>query len=154
MRLHRTAGHRLRHLLWLAACVAGIAAQAQPLAGKTPECPRDAPMGELQLHGEWTGSIAGRPQTVHLSLGPHPQWAGTVKGTIERSGGSPGGTRPMVGDVDDGNVTLEESADGTQITATWLGTVVDGSCAREIRGDYIEGEGTAPQPFVLRKLQP
>lgn len=153
MRLHRTAGHRLRHLLGLAACVAGITAQAQPLAGKTPECPRDAPMGDLQLQGEWAGSIEGQPQTVQLRLGPHPQWEGTVKGTIERSGAADG-TRPMVGDVDDGNVTLEESADGTQITATWLGTVVEGSCAREIRGDYIEGENAPPQPFVLRKRQP
>lgn len=110
-------------------------------------------MADQQLRGKWAGSIEGQSQTVQLQLGPHPQWAGTVKGTIERSGGH-GGTRPMVGDVDDGNVTLEESADGTQITATWLGTVVDGSCAQEIRGDYIEGEDAAPQPFVLRKLQP
>lgn len=155
MRLHRTASPWLRPLLWLAACTAGLTAQAQiqAPAGKTPECLQDAPMGDGQLRGEWAGSIEGQSQTVHLRLGPHPQWEGTVKGTIERSGAS-GGTRPMVGDVDDGNVTLEESADGTQITATWLGTVVEGSCAREIRGDYLEGKNAPPQPFVLRRLQP
>jgi hypothetical protein len=113
-------------------------------------CPQDEDMKDSQLQGEWTATIEGRPQPVRLHLGPHPQWKGNVKGTAARGSD----TRPMVGDVDDGRVTLEESADGRRITATWLGDVVEGSCAREIRGDYLEGEGAAPLPFLLRKLAP
>jgi hypothetical protein len=35
----------------------------------------------------------------------------------------------MVGDVNRGAVTLEESANGINITGTWLGEVSDDSCA-------------------------
>ena len=70
-----------------------------------------------------------------------------VKGSVIRDGSR----LPMVGDVDDGTVTLEESADGVHITGTWLGEADPASCGREIRGDYLRGENDPPQPFVLRK---
>lgn len=113
-------------------------------------CPGDEEMKDSQLQGEWTGTVEGQSQPVRLQLGPHPQWKGNVKGTIARGAD----TRPMVGDVADDHITLEESADGKRITATWLGDVVEGSCAREIRGNFIEGDDAAPRPFVLRKLAP
>ncbi len=148
-RHRRLPRHRLPRLMLMlligsSACL--MATQAQP-------CADDGPMQDSQLLGQWTGTIEGQAGTVQLQLGPHPQWKGTVKGTIERHG-SEGARRPMVGDVDDGTVTLEESEDGQRISATWLGTVVEGSCAREIRGDYLEGEDAGPKPFVLRKLGP
>ncbi|WP_447914853.1 hypothetical protein [Delftia acidovorans] len=129
-----------------AAPKAARAATALPHA----PCPGDEEMKDSQLQGEWTGTVEGQPQPVRLQLGPHPQWKGNVKGTIARGAD----TRPMVGDVADDHITLEESADGKRITATWLGDVVEGSCAREIRGNFIEGDDAAPRPFVLRKLAP
>ena len=129
-----------------AAPKAARAATALPHA----PCPGDEEMKDSQLQGEWTGTVEGQSQPVRLQLGPHPQWKGNVKGTIARGAD----TRPMVGDVADDHITLEESADGKRITATWLGDVVEGSCAREIRGNYLEGEDVAPRPFVLRKLAP
>lgn len=132
------------------------ASQAAPKAARAPtaqasaSCPQDDEMKDSQLQGEWTGTVEGQSQPVRLQLGPHPQWKGNVKGTIARGAD----TRPMVGDVADEHITLEESADGKRITATWLGDVVEGSCAREIRGNYIEGDDAAPRPFVLRKLAP
>lgn len=125
-------------------------AKATEKAADKAACPLNADMSDAQLLGEWTGSVEGLPQAVRLRLDTHPRWKGSVKGTIERAGAS----RPMVGDVADGEVTLEESADGQRITATWLGDVVEGSCAREIRGDYIEGEDAPRRPFVLRKVSP
>lgn len=131
-------------------------AKAAPKAARTASaqpplsCPEGEEMKDSQLQGEWTGTVEGQAQPVRLQLGPHPQWKGNVKGTIARSAD----TRPMVGDVADDHITLEESADGKRITATWLGDVVEGSCAREIRGNYLEGEDAAPRPFVLRKLAP
>lgn len=139
-------------------CAAGIAllasACAQNLPPATPQpagaCPADSDMSDTQLLGQWSGSIQGQPGSVRIELGPHPEWKGTAKGHVLR-----GDARlPMVGDVDNGSVTLEESADGVHITGTWLGQVVDGSCGREIRGDYLPGEEARPQPFVLRKLAP
>ena len=131
-------------------------AKAAPKAARTASaqpplsCPEGEEMKDSQLQGEWTGTVEGQAQPVSLQLGPHPQWKGNVKGTIARGAD----TRPMVGDVADDHITLEESADGKRITATWLGDVVEGSCAREIRGNYLEGEDAAPRPFVLRKLAP
>lgn len=107
-------------------------------------------MADTQLQGQWSGSVEGQPDSVRIELGPHPDWQGTAKGYIAR-----GDARlPLVGDVDDGTVTLEESADGVHITGTWLGQVVDGSCGREIRGDYLQDDQARPSPFVLRKQQP
>lgn len=97
-------------------------------------------MGDKQLQGEWTASVTGSEETARMVLGPHPEWAGNVKGSVSR----PGGSHPMVGDVNDGTVTLEESADGSRITGTWLGEVVDGSCGTEIHGSYQEGENDPP----------
>lgn len=108
-------------------------------------------MQNSQLQGDWDASINGQPASATLHLGPHPQWKDSVKGTVERRGIH----HAMVGDVDQGNVTLEESANGTNISATWVGAVTDGSCAREIHGQYQEdGEHAVSQPFVLRKRAP
>ena len=108
-------------------------------------------MESHQLQGDWDASVNGKARSAVLHLGPHPQWQGTVKGTVERNGIH----HAMVGDVDQGNVTLEESANGTNISATWVGAVTDGTCAREIQGQYQEdGENAVAQPFVLRKRTP
>ena len=60
-----------------------------------------------------------------LSLGAPPRlYFGIMRGTVQRSGT----TAQVSGDVDDGDLTLEESISGTNISATWTGRVVDGSC--------------------------
>jgi hypothetical protein len=119
-------------------CVAG--AQAA-------ECPAAADVSQAHLVGTWQASIEGSPATT-LQLAKDAEFAETVRGHLER-----GGQRiEVAGDVDEGDFTLEESANGRNISAAWLGEVVEGSCGREIRGTW-QAEGT-PQgrPFVLRKL--
>ena len=129
-------------------CGAGIALLGSAQAQDSAACTPDWTMSDAQLLGRWTASIEGQPSSLSLELGPHPEWQGMVKGYILR-----GDARlPMVGDVNQGAVTLEESADGVHITGTWLGQAVAASCGREIRGDYLPGEEAQPQPFVLRKL--
>lgn len=107
-------------------------------------------MHPTQLQGEWTASLAGQDNAARLLLGPHPEWQGMVKGEAVRAASR----HAMVGDVDNGSVTLEESANGTNISATWWGDVTEGSCGREIRGHYQQGEDAPVQPFVLRKRSP
>ncbi|MDR3003693.1 MAG: hypothetical protein LBV14_05605 [Acidovorax sp.] len=109
-------------------------------------------MNTTMLQGEWVARIADQDHAAVLYLGPHPEWQGTVKGEVERNSER----HAMVGDVNDGAVTLEESDNGINISATWLGEVTEGSCAREIRGHYqTEGsEDIAALPFVLRKRTP
>jgi len=98
------------------------------------------------LVGTWQATIEGLPAAT-LQLANHPEFAGTVRGHLERDGKR----IELSGDVDDGDLTLEESANGRNISATWLGEVVDASCGREIRGTW-KAEGTpAERPFVLKK---
>ena len=137
-------------LLCLAACTVLTGANAQTTATPVATCAADEPMTDKQLQGEWNGSIEGQSGTIRLVLSPHPEWEGTVKGKVNR----PGSSYPMVGDVNDNTVTLEESADGLRITGTWLGSVTEGSCAREIRGNFQAGENAPLQPFVLHKDKP
>ena len=119
-----------------------VLALAQPAA-----CPAPDETTQRQLLGLWRAQVDGNAGAT-LLLEPHPEYAQGVKGTVNRDG-----VRAAVsGDVDGGEFTLEESADGRRISATWLGDVVEGSCGREIRGTWQpEGAGAA-RPFVLRKL--
>ncbi|MGZ5846936.1 MAG: hypothetical protein ACXWJJ_05630, partial [Ramlibacter sp.] len=57
----------------------------------------------------------------------------------------------LAADLDEDGFTLEESAYGVHIAATWLGDVVEGSCGREIRGSW-QPEGGAAHAFVLRRI--
>ena len=133
-----------RRLGWLGAacCLLPAAALAQPAA-----CPAPHELGQRQLLGLWRAQLDGAPAAT-LLLEPHPEYSEGVRGAVNRSG-----VRAAVsGDVDEGEFTLEESADGQRISATWLGEVVEGSCGREIRGTWRSGSDEATRPFVLRKL--
>ena len=103
-------------------------------------------MDQPELLGRWTATMDGQPGPIQLQLAPHPEWNGTVKGSIAR----PAGQSVVVGDVNQGKLTMEESADGKKVSGSWLGDVVDGSCAREIRGDWLDDKDNSI-PFVMRK---
>lgn len=130
---------------FLLAALCGIATNV-PAA---PACPAAGDVSQKDLLGTWQAQVDGQARPATLKLVKHPQFAETFRGVVER-----GGQRLQVsGDVDNGEFTLEESANGTNISATWLGDVVDGSCGREIRGTWkAEGE-EAPRGFVLKKLR-
>ena len=74
-------------------------------------------------------------------------YAESVRGAINRDGDK----ALVAGEVDEGDFSLEESVDGVRISATWTGTVIDGSCGREIRGDWQSATGGGTRNFVLRK---
>jgi len=129
---------------WLLASTAALA-QTNP-GSRAPSCPSAAQTALPQLLGRWQAQFEGLPTGATLLLQRHPEFGGSVRGTIER-----GAARAQVaGDVHEGEFTLEESTDGTSISATWVGDVVEGSCGREIRGTWQEGDGPI-RDFVLRK---
>jgi len=103
-------------------------------------------MEQPELLGRWTAEVQGQPGPITLDLRPHPEWNGSVKGEIRR----PGGSAIAVGDVDHGVLAMEESSDGQRTTGTWSGDVVEGSCAREIRGEWTDPNDRAHH-FTLRK---
>jgi hypothetical protein len=111
-------------------------------------CPASSEVTQRNLLGLWRASFDGVAQGATLLLERHPELADSMRGAINRDGAR----ALLAGDVDDGEFTLEESIDGIHISATWTGTVIDGSCGREIRGDWQGAQDSAARAFVLRKL--
>jgi hypothetical protein len=127
-----------RAALLLLALTAGAAATA---------CPKPLDVRQAHMLGTWQARIEGGNDTT-LQLARHPEYPGSFTGTALRKGQR----ARVAGDVIKGEFTLEESLDGTRISATWIGDVVDGSCGREVRGTWQgDGDDAPILPFVLQK---
>ena len=113
----------------------------------TSACPSGMEMTHQHLQGVWRAQLDGTATGALLRLGPHPELGESVRGSVQRAST----TAQVSGDVHEGELTLEESTDGQRISATWLGTVVEGSCAREIRGTWHHAATDTSTPFVLQK---
>ncbi|HSV46525.1 MAG TPA: hypothetical protein VLJ58_12140 [Ramlibacter sp.] len=136
-----------RALLLALASAWSTCAPAQDGAAAASACTKAADVTQAQLLGLWRAEFEGQAQGATLLLEPNPNHAGSLGGGVNRDG-----ARGLVaGDIEDGEFTLEESADGQRISATWLGDVVEGSCGREIRGTWKAEGAAAAQAFVLRK---
>ena len=139
---------RLVLLAVLSAQLAGTAAWAQDAAqSAAAACPKAAEVARQHLLGLWRAEFEGLPRGATLLLEPHPELAESVRGAINRDGER----AQLAGDVDEGEFTLEESSNGVNIAAVWLGDVVEGSCGREIRGTWQAEGDPRKWPFVLRK---
>ncbi len=139
---------RLRPVLLLAVAAACASAAAQGASqAAAAACPKAAEMSQPHLLGMWRAEFEGLAQGATLLLEPHPELADSVRGAINRDGER----AQVAGDVDEGEFTLEESVNGVNISATWLGDVVEGSCGREIRGTWQAEGARRALAFVLRK---
>lgn len=83
-----------------------------------------------------------------IELGPHPDYEGSLRGSVRRGAV----VRPLAGDLDDGELLLEESANGKNITATWTGRVLDGSCGQTIEGTWNDALSPTIRRFTLKRL--
>ena len=129
------------------ACLLVLVVSAGTRAEQPAACPHASEVRQAHMLGLWHAEFEGRGHVGTLLLERHAVYAESVSGSINRNGER----RLLAGDIEDGEFTLEESADGKRIAATWLGEVVEGSCGREVRGTWsAEGDETV-HPFVLRK---
>jgi hypothetical protein len=130
---------KAKALALLLACAAPAFAQ--------PACPHASEVTAGHLFGSWRAESSEHVTAGTLVLEKHPLYAQSVSGTIDRNGER----SKLAGDVEDGEFILEESADGVHIAAAWIGEVVEGSCGREIRGEWKRDGAELGTPFVLRK---
>lgn len=151
----------LKNALVLAALTAGLQAlaadaaeppqakAAAPLVPQATPCPQPDELQASDLYGLWRAEFEPQATPATVLLERHPDLAGSVRGLLQREG-----VRAWVsGDVDNGDFTLEESANGRNISATWLGEVSPESCGREIKGTWTsETQTQKPLHFVLRKV--
>jgi hypothetical protein len=123
------------------------AAQTQP-ATALPPCPKASEVTQGNMLGLWRAQFEGLVRGATILFEKHPDDEGRLTGMINRDGER----SQLAGEVHKGEFSMEESADGTRISAVWTGDVVDASCGREIRGVWQEEKDPPrPYPFVLRK---
>jgi hypothetical protein len=110
-------------------------------------CPAPAEVLPVQLYGLWRAEFDGAALTATVLFEKHPELADSVSGGVNRDGRK----TLAAGDVDNGVFSLEESDNGQNITATWSGVVVEGSCGKEISGTWNNAISNTSHRFVLRK---
>ena len=156
----RPAARALFTLL-LSALAAGSVAQTDPKA-PVPACPAAADLTPADLYGLWRlvlwpegGDESAPVSTGALLFGPHPEYPGSVRGRLRRSGPGADLEAEVAGDVgDDGEFNLDESADGVTMDAVWTGQ--PGDCGRTVRGLRRPASGRPASPpalqFLLRRI--
>lgn len=128
-----------------------LAGLALPAWAQAPDCPAPEALQPAQLHGAWRVQFRqpppGWPAQAKVRLQAHLAFKDSLAGAIERA---PAAGHPtlaaLAGDLDEGQLVLDESSDGLRITAVWEGAVVPGSCGREIRG-YWKDTRRDPDPL-------
>ena len=131
---------------WAIASITTLLAACSSLPAPRPACPTAQQMEQPELLGRWSVQMDGEPGPITIDLGPHPEWDGTVKGSITR----PGFQTIVVGDVNKGELTMEESRDGKSVSGNWFGDVVEGSCGRRVEGEWLDAQDVS-HAFVLHK---
>ena len=141
----------------LSACATGpidskTAPQAQTVASPVnPACPDLAGWGARQLYGAWELDLPALGQHGTLLLRQHPEFSESLRGEFSYGGH----TSIASGDLDEGELNLDESRDGKSLYAFWTGHLVVARCGREIRGTWQQlpqpGQPALDSPFVLRR---
>jgi hypothetical protein len=133
----------------------GAAASSAPApVAQTADCPRSADeLAPELLYGRWEARFDDAPAASVLRLARHPEYAGSVRGTLARAAGAGAGVDAQVaGDIDDAGVlTLDESADGRAIDAVWSADLEPGSCGRTFRGTRRDARDDSTRTFLLHK---
>jgi hypothetical protein len=143
--------------LWCALLTTGSLAQTPPpTTGEA--CPAATALRPSDLYGLWRlvlwpegGSASTPSSSGALVLGPHPEYADSVRGRLRRSDGGTDLEAEVAGDVDhEGVFGLDESADGQTMDAVWTGQPTD--CGRRIQGSRRPAEGRPTGEPVLQFL--
>jgi hypothetical protein len=145
--------HKLFTTFLIAVCAIPYWARGQNTPQNTaPDatCPAPAELKIASLYGTWVLEISSADGTQILLRGrveleKNPEYAGSVSGWMYVQ------DRKIfvAGDLSNGEVNLEESDDGTRISAVWEGEVAEGSCGKAITGTRRAGE--VMTSFVLRR---
>ncbi len=99
------------------------------------------------LYGTWRAEITGQPGVAVVQFAKDPEQDDSLVGSIRRADK----VAEIAAEVEHGAFSMEESADGTHISATWAGQLTEAACGREIKGLWTDATNDQTQPFVLRK---
>jgi len=169
-------GHAaVRRFLGAALALALACAQAQQVkrpagAAAAPAAPCLAAKQVLapQLYGQWLAVFdkppRGLPVQALVLLEKHAEFSDSLAGMVQRDlRSAPGGRvaghasrAQLAGDIEAGTLLLDESSNGINLTASWDGQIVEGSCGQLVKGLWKdlsnEALPDAPDvPFVLTR---
>ncbi|MES2979257.1 MAG: hypothetical protein V4731_12605 [Pseudomonadota bacterium] len=129
-------------------------------AGAQTRAPADCVSAQAakapHLYGLWTASFThpprGLPAQATMLLERHAEFSESLAGVVSRDlSGAPDGAVAghagkafLAGDIEDGILTLDESSNAINITATWNGEIVKDSCANKITGVWKDTSSAAP----------
>jgi hypothetical protein len=120
-------------VLLLAPVLALPTASARPASAPAggapaPNCETPAFLEPARLSGLWQLSLwpeGGQPErpasTGAVLFERHPEFDGSVRGRLKRSTAGNDREAVLSGDVVDGEVNFDESADGVSLDAVWTG---------------------------------
>lgn len=139
----------------IATCAASTRAGAQSGPEVRPQttCPSPAEVLTVQMYGLWRVEFAAGPDgksptaQATVLLERNRERADSLYGAINRQGAR----ALLAGDIEAGELVLDESVDGKAISAVWVGQVVAGSCGKEIRGTWRQAADGATRHFTLSK---
>lgn len=140
--------HRVAIVLIASCALWACATGPKHIKTGTPGCPAAQEVAQADMLGWWRVEFRQPDQAATLLLEKNANHADSFSGAVYRGNGE---RASVAGDVEDGDFTLEESADGVRIAATWSGEVVEGSCGREIRGSWRPAAHGGERPFILRR---
>jgi hypothetical protein len=151
-----------KHLRYATVLIASVAyplfAQAQISTPKSA-CPAPKELTQQQAYGDWRVTWQDGGASEVLRFGHNPEVPDSLSGELKRGREK----LQLAGDLEDGQLTLEESPDGKAISAAWEGKVVEGSCGKAIEGAWTRDESVAEKnaatggesgvrKFVLRRV--
>lgn len=141
--------------LLITACAA-LLSQHQPPALHTPPphnpaCPDLAQWPAARLHGQWHIELPELGQRGQLTLRQHPEFAASLRGELQIDGHD----AIASGDLDGGELNLDESRDGKSLHAFWTGQLSGADCGQTIEGQWEslpqDGQPSRRSRFILRR---
>lgn len=157
------SGRRLRTIACAVTLVAGmpLAALAQSAAPPAPAsaiaCETPVFLDPARLSGLWqltlwpeNGTAAQPTSTGAVLFERHPEYDGSVRGRLKRSDTGNDREAVLSGDVVDGEVNFDESANGVNLDAVWIGEPA--ACGLELRGSRRPADGRPADAPVLNFL--
>ena len=134
----------------------------------TTSCPSVQDIGPAHLYGLWRADFYDKPLPDDMRQPPgqtpngkatllferHPDHADSLSGTLRRPDPRHGNDQKawLSGDVEDGELVMDESENGQSIAAVWVGQVVGHACGKEIRGVRRLAGDDDGQAFILKKV--
>ena len=117
---------------------AAPASTAASAPAEVQVCLQPGPYGQQHMLGEWFITLNPAAEELSpalpLQLAAHPEYAGSLRGTLLRQGRQV----QVAGEMRDARIGMEESVDGTRTSGLWRGDVVPGSCGELIEGDWLD----------------